>query len=981
MLPFFWYMLKVIICSGVLFGYYWLFLRNKIFHQYNRFYLLAAMSLSLLLPLLKINFWQPDAEKNQAIRVLQAFSTGDEYMNSMVITAHKSSFTLEQFYPIIYWLVSFIFFIVMLRTILLIRTLLKKYPAQQVEAITFINTEDESTPFSFLKYIFWNNNIDMGTTTGRQIFKHEVAHIQEKHTHDKLFVSMVLIFCWCNPFFWLYRKELNMIHEFIADKKAVEDSDTSAFAAMILQAAYPKHQFELVNNFFYSPIKRRLMMLTKNTKTNYIGRILVLPLAVLVFAAFTLKKQKIQDRAVYQGKKITVIINPAYGGNVLGWKSATGVYEKDINLAIAKEIKSLNNNDNIEIILTRDKDINALSECRNIVAKNNASLFITISLAQNTNNNKERGWYICIPHNSDKYYQQSKILGSILVNSFSGNYGLPASENALLERAWVMTFTECPSIMVQPGHITNSEDFNYFNTASNQKKIAENILTGIKKYLINKSSVQFPQLNNTDTLPKKLSPSTTPVTVNGKKVKKASVIKEGILLVEYEDGTAYKMTQDEATKAGINMESNMLYVVDGKITNKDKAGLIRTETIEAVNILKGEAALKKYGIEGKDGVIEIKRKVLLSNFSLNATDLTLSADNATIRDGNNALTLSGNVNISGDLSNSIVYVDGKIVTENELKAIDVSRIDVVNIEATKETDKKIIFVSLKKTAEPNIYIGRSSGGRIASNYLKAQDIITVTSGYSFVSAAIYFSGPDFKLVKVYQINSNSLGSIQESIEKCRAGDVLVFDNVWVKDDNGNKIMISAPPAFQVLEELTETTEISKTAFSPENKIFTTTENPPQFTGGPEAFRKYLRENLKTNTPVNNGAKAGIYKVVLKFIVNADGSLSDIKCENDPGFGIGAEAIRFIKTTPKWQPAVQNGKKVNAYLKQPITFVVEEEDAKPVTTSLYKSSYTKTIDQLFAFDPQYKKDIKVPSCVGLDFYATYTGKIPGNLKNR
>ena len=110
-----------------------------------------------------------------------------------------------------------------------------------------------------------------------------------------------------------------------------------------------------------------------------------------------------------------------------------------------------------------------------------------------------------------------------------------------------------------------------------------------------------------------------------------------------------------------------------------------------------------------------------------------------------------------------------------------------------------------------------------------------------------------------------------------------------------------------------------------NKVFTQVEQNPQFTGGAEAWRKFLQANLKVNTPVDNGAKAGIYKVVLKFIVNADGSLSDIKCENDPGFGICAEAIRFIKTTQKWQPAVQNGKKVNAYLKQPITFVVEDAE--------------------------------------------------------
>ncbi|MEI9956813.1 MAG: N-acetylmuramoyl-L-alanine amidase [Ferruginibacter sp.] len=199
----------------------------------------------------------------------------------------------------------------------------------------------------------------METTTGNQIFKHELAHVQEGHTYDKLFINIILIFFWCNPFYWLYRKELNMIHEFIADKKAVEDSDTEAFAAMILQATYPQHRFQLTNNFFYSPIKRRLLMLTKNKnpKVNYFGRVMVLPLAILIFAAFTFKtKGRLDAASRYKGKKITVVIDAGHGGYDNGEKAADGTLEKDITLALAKEIKALNDNNNIEIILTKVDD-------------------------------------------------------------------------------------------------------------------------------------------------------------------------------------------------------------------------------------------------------------------------------------------------------------------------------------------------------------------------------------------------------------------------------------------------------------------------------------------------------------------------------------------------------------------------------------------------------------------------------------------------
>jgi outer membrane biosynthesis protein TonB len=116
-------------------------------------------------------------------------------------------------------------------------------------------------------------------------------------------MNIVLIFFWCNPVFWIIRRELNMIHEFIADKKAVEDNDTGAFAAMILQATYPQQRFNITNNFFYSPLKRRLAMLTKNKnpKMNYLSRMLVLPLAALVFFAFTLKVKPLNNKGQYEG--------------------------------------------------------------------------------------------------------------------------------------------------------------------------------------------------------------------------------------------------------------------------------------------------------------------------------------------------------------------------------------------------------------------------------------------------------------------------------------------------------------------------------------------------------------------------------------------------------------------------------------------------------------------------------------------------------
>src|SRR5207344_2574685 len=119
-----------------------------------------------------------------------------------------------------------------------IKQLISSNPLQELGDIRFINTDAKGTPFSFFRYIFWNYKIDLQSETGQHIFNHELAHVREKHSLDKLFIQVLLIPFWANPVFWLIRRELALVHEFIADQKSVEQQDTRAFAAMILQTAF-----------------------------------------------------------------------------------------------------------------------------------------------------------------------------------------------------------------------------------------------------------------------------------------------------------------------------------------------------------------------------------------------------------------------------------------------------------------------------------------------------------------------------------------------------------------------------------------------------------------------------------------------------------------------------------------------------------------------------------------------------------------------
>ncbi len=93
---------------------------------------------------------------------------------------------------------------------------------------------------------------------------------------------------------------------------------------------------------------------------------------------------------------------------------------------------------------------------------------------------------------------------------------------------------------------------------------------------------------------------------------------------------------------------------------------------------------------------------------------------------------------------------------------------------------------------------------------------------------------------------------------------------------------------------------------------------------PGDWRKFLERSLNNNAPVDAGAPPGTYTVSVSFKVDKDGNVTEIEPLNDPGYGTVSEAIRAIKKSGKWTPAIQNGRNVIYRQKQNITFIVTEE---------------------------------------------------------
>lgn len=142
------------------------------------------------------------------------------------------------------------------------------------------------------------------------------------------------------------------------------------------------------------------------------------------------------------------------------------------------------------------------------------------------------------------------------------------------------------------------------------------------------------------------------------------------------------------------------------------------------------------------------------------------------------------------------------------------------------------------------------------------------------------------------------------------------------------VIAKASPVLQYQKQISVTySDTIPEIDSTEERIFERVEIEASFPGGDDAWRKYLEQNLNAAVPLQYNAPAGTYTVIVQFVVDKDGKITDIKALTSHGFGMESEVIRFLKKAPRWNPAIQDGRKVKAYRKQPVTFQVIDDRKK------------------------------------------------------
>ncbi|NGM66401.1 TonB family protein [Sphingobacterium sp. SGR-19] len=246
------------------FGIYVLVLKHLTFFQWNRIYLLSAIAVSFVIPLLQ---FVDLSHHREVYRPLAMIDFAE--MEAVGVTdtlAHNNSWSTMDWVRFVY---------IAGAGLMLLWLGIRLYRVFRA----FGGNALEGRSFSFFNRVF----IPEQAQHSDVIAVHEEIHIKQRHSYDILFIEAVRVFNWFNPIFYFYLKELKFQHECIADKAC--SGDKVQYAELLVSNAMHVSPSVLIHEFSnQSFLKRRIMMLFKNKskKINLISYVMILPALLLI---------------------------------------------------------------------------------------------------------------------------------------------------------------------------------------------------------------------------------------------------------------------------------------------------------------------------------------------------------------------------------------------------------------------------------------------------------------------------------------------------------------------------------------------------------------------------------------------------------------------------------------------------------------------------------------------------------------------------
>ncbi|MCC9065280.1 M56 family metallopeptidase [Flavobacterium piscisymbiosum] len=508
---------------------YYFLLRKETFFNSNRWFLLAGLITSIVLPFIVYT---------KTVWVDPTPLLTDNFQNYTSQSVDTTSFTIDwNLILIAVYTIGFLALVIKFAfDFYSLNTVLKGKKVKQQADFKFVDINENIAPFSYFDYIVYNSSLYSASEL-ESILEHEKVHSEQNHTIDVLVSRVFCVLFWFNPIIWLYKKAILQNLEFIADNEAAQKiSDKKAYQYTLLKITTHENCVAITNHFYQSLIKKRIIMLNKkqSKKRNSWKFYVVIPALaafVLLFQVEVIAKEKQQIIKDLSGEIKSVDVYKIK-------KNATDAELKEIK----EKLKSIHN-----------IDFKA-SEIKRNAENNLTSLKIEIK------NGKQQAQSIQTGGN-----KPIEDFGIVVTTDKDGN----------------------KKIGIQTGDETSKDQ-----KTSNTKKITIHQDT-------NGNINTDKNVKNNHTSNKSTSTSTSTNIVSADAANSYSYnINSNV-----KNGTVITVSSENAQK------SEPLIIVDGiVITSNNSTEDLQKLNIQSMNVFKGPEASKKYGEEGKNGVIVIETK-------------------------------------------------------------------------------------------------------------------------------------------------------------------------------------------------------------------------------------------------------------------------------------------------------------------------------------------------------------------------------------
>lgn len=278
------YLLQVNVGLILFYALYKLVCTRDTFFRSRRFILIVSLVLPFILPFIDVREWLESRDRMIMLTHFDYSAVLPEIVvGSEAVETGNRVFVLSEWIGYLY-LAGVVALLVRLAVqAFSLYRLIIRMPEKEINGVRVKCLNDPSGPFSFFGWIFMNPAAVKEDEIS-EILTHEMAHVKQHHSVDVLLAEMVSICCWMNPFAWLLKREVRLNLEFLADRKVMEAGfATKSYQYHLLGLAY-NHKYGLSNNFNFSHLKQRIIMMNKK-KSNAAGHI---KYALFVLPAFAL---------------------------------------------------------------------------------------------------------------------------------------------------------------------------------------------------------------------------------------------------------------------------------------------------------------------------------------------------------------------------------------------------------------------------------------------------------------------------------------------------------------------------------------------------------------------------------------------------------------------------------------------------------------------------------------------------------------------